>query len=241
MALTKFKKRVKDKLLVKLLNGTNVKCNVCNHSFTTFLPYLNRINARCPNCNSLERVRLVKYFIDDLNLLDSNARILHVAPERCLYDIFSAKHGSNYTPGDMFEEGYSYPKGTIHMDVTQIPFEDETFDVVICLHVLEHVQDDRKALSEIYRVIKKGGSAILQVPYESDRATTYEDPSIVDPEERRKHFLQFDHVRIYGMDYLDRFKEPGFTLEHYKYEESLDQSVRDKYVFKNEDIFLLRK
>lgn len=241
MNISKIKKSVKLKLLTKLLNGTNVFCNVCNHSFSTFIPYLGRINAQCPNCGSLERVRLIYQFIRDNALLKRDSKILHIAPEKCLYDVFSKTHGANYIPADKFEPGYSYPKGTRHIEITNIDLPDKSVDVVVCIHVLEHVQDDAKAISEIYRVLKKDGVAILQVPYDADRATTYEDATITSPEERRKHFLQFDHVRIYGRDFIDRFLQPGFKVEQKDYREKMDKAIAEKLVVKDEEIFLLRK
>jgi predicted SAM-dependent methyltransferase len=108
------------------------------------------------------------------------------------------------------------------------------------MHVLEHVQDDEKAISEIYRVLKPGGYAILQVPYDETRAVTYEDAIITTPEDRRKHFGQFDHVRIYGRDFIDRFVKPGFKVELSNYREKMDSLLAEKLVVKNEEIFLLR-
>lgn len=241
MSIAKFRKRLKTKLLVRLLAGNNVTCNICHHSYASFLPYLDRANALCPNCGSLERTRLVYYFIQQLQLINSDTRLLHVAPEKCLFDIFSKQLGNNYTAADKFEDVYSYPEGTIEMDITVIPLEDETVDMVICIHVLEHIQDDRKAIREIYRVLKKGGVAILQVPYDKQRVETYEDASITSREDRRKHFGQFDHVRIYGTDFIGRFIAPGFSVEHADFAEHISREKRNRHVFKEQTIFLLRK
>lgn len=241
MSIAKYRKRLKTKLLARLLSGDNVTCNICNNSYSSFLPYLDRPNALCPNCGSLERVRLLHYFINDLQLIQSDKKLLHVAPEPCLYDSFKQQLRKNYIPVDKFEEVYDYPDGTIEMDITDIQLEDGSVDLVICMHVLEHIQDDKKAISEIYRVIKKGGAAILQVPYDKNRATTYEDASITSREDKRKHFGQFDHVRIYGTDFIDRFTEPGFTVEQKEYVGQLTDAVKKKHVFKEQTIFLLRK
>jgi len=241
MGLYRFKKRLKIRLQHYLLRGSDVTCTVCGYSYKHFIPYLGRPNAQCPNCGSLERVRLIQKFITDFQLIDKNTRLLHIAPEKALYKIFRKQLGSNYIPADKFEEGYTYPKSTQHVDITALPYADESMDAVICIHVLEHVQDDAKAIAEIYRVIKKGGFAILQVPYDVDRAATYEDASITSPEERRKHFLQSDHVRIYGRDYLERFLQPGFQVELGDYSKNLGIATREKYGLKDEEIFLLRK
>jgi SAM-dependent methyltransferase len=241
LALYKLKKQLKLAMQEKLLRGDGVNCHVCNRSYKHFFTYLGRPNAKCPNCGSLERVRLIYKFITDLQLINAQTKLLHIAPEPVLYKIFSKELGANYIPADKFEPGYKYPKGTQHIDITALPFADDSFDGLICIHVLEHVQDDTKALSELYRVLKKGGFAILQVPYEADRAVTYEDASITGPEERRKHFLQADHVRIYGTDYVDRFLKPGFTIEHGDYSKNLSAETREKLGLKDEEIFLLRK
>ncbi len=241
MSTARLRKQFKIKLLARLLAGNNVTCNICGHSYASFLPYLDRANALCPNCGSLERTRLIYHFVQELDLIKDNTRLLHIAPEQCLFDIFKKQLGEHYIPADKFEEVYDYPEGTREMDITDIPLEDESVDGIICIHVLEHIQDDRKAISELYRVLKKGGFAILQVPYDKDRSTTYEDASVTSPEARRQHFGQFDHVRIYGRDFLDRFLAPGFKSEHSDYSAQLPQATKDRYVFKQQEVFLLRK
>lgn len=239
--LGEYKKDIKRRLLARLLKGNTVTCNVCDHSFTNFLTFLGRINAQCPNCGSLERTRLIYRFITDLKLITPDTKLLHIAPDACFYHKFDKLLGGNYHPGDKFEPGYSYPKRTRPMDVTCLDFPDESFDGVICIHVLEHVPDDTKGISEMYRVLKKGGFAILQVPFDRNRNTTYEDASITDPAERKKHFGQTDHVRVYGTDYIERFLKPGFRLEHKDYEATIPEADKVKYVFKQQNIFLLRK
>jgi SAM-dependent methyltransferase len=237
----KLKKKWKRKLLAKLLAGNNVECNVCNRKYAGFFPYLNRANAQCPNCGSLERTRLIYRFITELELLRPGSKMLHIAPEAALFQKFKTLLGDGYLPADKFEEGYTYPNGTLNMDITAIELPDNSMDMVMAIHVLEHVPDDAKALREVYRVLKPGGVAILQVPYEADRKTTYEDAAIVNPAARRQHFGQSDHVRIYGNDYIERFVQPGFIIEHADYAARIDKATRERYVFKDEEIFLLRK
>ena len=127
--------------------------------------------------------------------------------------IFDKNENVTYFPIDKFTEGYKYPPKTMEMDVTNLSFEDNSLDAIICLHVLEHVLDDIKALQDFYRVLKPNAWAIVQVPFESNRTKTYEDDSITDPIERSKHFGQSDHVRIYGTDFIDRFVSVGFQVE----------------------------
>ncbi|OSZ78519.1 hypothetical protein CAP35_09790 [Chitinophagaceae bacterium IBVUCB1] len=239
--IAKLRKKLKRALLARLLKGNNVACNVCGSTYSSFFPYLNRANAQCPNCGSLERTRLLYYFIQDKGLISASARLLHIAPEQCLYNVFKKQLQTNYLPADKFEAGYSYPPDTLNVDITTLPFEDASLDIVIAIHVLEHVQDDAKALSEIYRVLKTGGSAILQVPYQADREHTYEDVSITTPEARKQYYGQSDHVRIYGRDYIQRFLAAGFSMEYAGYEAALPEQIKERCVFKKEEIFLLRK
>lgn len=139
--------------------------------------------------------------------------VLHIAPERGLRDKLKSLPGLHYVAGDKHEPGYSYPPDTMDLDVTVLPFGNDQFDVVLCSHVLEHVPDDRKAMRELHRVLKPGGTGIILVPIERGRAATYEDPSITDPAERKKVYGQFDHVRIYGSDYTERLRDAGFSVE----------------------------
>jgi len=117
-----------------------------------------------------------------------------------------------YVAGDRKEPGYTYPSDTLDLDVTAMPFPDDQFDLILCSHVLEHVPDDRQAMRELYRVLKPGGWAILMVPLDRACAVTQEDATVVDPEERKRLYGQFDHVRLYGRDYAERLKSAGFTV-----------------------------
>jgi ubiquinone/menaquinone biosynthesis C-methylase UbiE len=133
---------------------------------------------------------------------------LHVAPEYCFIKRFKALEKLDYITADL-----ESPLADVKMDIQDMPFEDNTFDVAICNHTLEHVDDDLKAMKEFHRVLKPGGWAILNSPINENRQTTYEDPSITDPAEREKHFGQRDHVREYGLDYTDRLARAGFTID----------------------------
>ena len=138
--------------------------------------------------------------------------MLHVAPEQCFIDLFRKQKNLDYTTGDLFS-----PLADVKMDIHDIPFEENTFDVLFCNHVMEHVTDDLQCMKEVYRVIKPGGFAILQVPLNYERATTYEDASITDPKEREKAFGQDDHVREYGLDYGTILRKAGFTVREDKF------------------------
>jgi SAM-dependent methyltransferase len=200
------------KMYSVFLIGDKVHCPVCDGHFRKFLPYgrLNpRDNALCPSCLTLERHRLMYLFLDqETNFFSSNPKLLHVAPEYCFIDRFEKLLGSNYITADI-----ESPLAKVKMDLHQIPFEDNTFDVVFCNHVLEHVENDFQCMQEIRRVLKPTGFALLQSPQRYDLATTYEDATITDPKEREIHFLQDDHLRIYGRDYGSQLEKSGFTIK----------------------------
>lgn len=150
------------------------------------------------------------------NLLDGKPKkMLHVAPERCLTLRFQKIPGLDYLSVDL-KSRLAMEK----MDITQIPLPDSVFDVIFCSHVLEHIPDDRKALRELCRVLKSGGWAILMLPFR--RKETFEDPSVTDPERRKKLFGYADHVRDIGHDYIDRVREAGFTVTKFASEKLYD-------------------
>lgn len=158
-------------------------------------------------CGSVERHRLTWQYIKKMtDLFDGDSiRMLHVAPETFFEVPLRAKLGDGYLTADLFN-----PRAMVKMDITDIQYPDESFDVIYCSHVLEHVPDDLRAMREFLRVLKPHGWAILLVPITADK--TFEDPSITDPSERLKLFGQKDHVRRYGPDYLDRLKKVGFHV-----------------------------
>jgi len=184
-----------------------------------------RENALCPGCLSLERHRLLWLYLQNrTEFFSANLNILHIAPEQCFYKRFRKMKNLNYLTADL-----ESPLADVKLDVQCMPFGDNEFDVVICNHVLEHVPDDRKAMAEIYRVLKKGGFALLQVPTDYSKEETYEDPSITAPADREKHFRQKDHYRLYGRDYLSRLKEAGFNIKEENYLLTLSDEERTRY------------
>ena len=172
--------------------------------------------AECIKCKSTDKERLVFAYLQSINFFaDPNKKVLHMAPEPNLSQCFFRNNFKNYICGDYFAPGYEdvYPSYVKCINILDIPYDNAYFDVVICNHVLEHVENDAKGMSEIFRVLKKDGFAILQVPISYKLAKTYEDPSIIDAKNREIAFGQRDHVRIYGRDYIDRLKEVGFKVE----------------------------
>lgn len=230
------------KVLSLFYSGTDVTCPVCERSFRKFLPYgrINpRQNALCPNCLSLERHRLIwLYLKEKTHFFTSKLHVLHVAPEACFIKRFEKIHRDHYITADI-----ESPLAKVKMDIHKIPFEQNTFDVVLCNHVLEHVQDDHKAILEIQRVLKPGGFAILQVPFFNPvPAVTFEDPTITNKREREKIFGQDDHVRKYGHDYPQRIKQAGLTPMEDQFVNELEEDVRKKFgLVKGEVIYGGRK
>lgn len=196
--------------LIKLyFKGIRFTDPIDGSSYRKFLPYGYqnlRQNALCPGTLSLERHRLLWLYLDrKTNFLRDAIRVLHVAPEQVFYRKFKSFSHWDYTTTDLHS-----PLADVKADICALPFEDNTYDFILCNHVLEHIPNDLKAMEELYRVLKPGGTAILQVPLEEDRENTFEDDSITDQQERTRIFGQYDHVRIYGQDYYKRLQEVGF-------------------------------
>ncbi|MBN2614586.1 MAG: methyltransferase domain-containing protein [Bacteroidales bacterium] len=237
-------------------SGDQYHCPVCHHSFRTFLPggfdlpvigekqiigagY--RENNVCPLCQSTDRDRLVYLFLKyKTDLLTEPNTLLHVAPEPALYRKLRKHKNLHYFPVTKYQEGLYYNVQIPSADLLDLPFEGETYDWVICNHVLEHIDDDKKAMTEIYRVLKPGGTALLQVPISFDLDKTYENPEVISAEDREKHFGQFDHVRIYGNDYIKRLESVGFQVSVLSQERDLsDIENLEKYaVNPKEKLFL---
>ncbi|MBN1416940.1 MAG: methyltransferase domain-containing protein [Bacteroidales bacterium] len=211
-----------------LFSGNKVECPVCGGHFSRLLPYgynVIRKDVLCPRCFSLERHRLLWLFLKNKTRFFSDPlKVLHVAPEQCFYIRFRKLSNIDYTTADL-----ESPLADVKLDIQQMPFMDETFDVVICNHVLEHVPDDRQAMREIYRVLKTGGFGIMQVPTDMTLEKTYEDASITDPRKKELHFRQKDHYRLYGRDYPERIKETGFIIKDSCYLDELDRQTIQRY------------
>lgn len=224
-----------------IYKGNQVECPICESTFKKFLPYGYsevRHNALCPKCLSLERHRLMWLFLKkETNFFNQDLKVLHIAPEQCFYKRFKKLPNIRYTTADL-----ESPIADYHCDVQELPFEDNSYDVVICNHVLEHVDDDLKAMKEVKRVMNQNGFAILMVPFETSLDSTYEDPAITDPKERTKHFKQYDHKRLYGLDFPLRLKEAGFSFTTPSFEEKIDESLKIRMGLpQKEFLFALKK
>lgn len=202
--------QVRDKAATIALRGDDVECPICGGSYRRFLTYNGRANAACPGCRSGERHRAMWLTLRDrTNFFTDQLRVLHVAPEVCFEQRFRTASNLDYLSGDL-----NSPIADIKLDLTAIDAPDGSFDVVICSHVLEHIPHDRQAMREIRRVLSPGGWALLVVPFDPARSSTYEDFTITSPAARHEAFGQFDHVRWYaGPDFEARVREAGFTTE----------------------------
>ncbi|WP_282132093.1 class I SAM-dependent methyltransferase [Cellulophaga baltica] len=210
-------------------------------SFKRFLPYgyeSPRENVLSPSTLSLERHRLLwLYLRDETDFFTKKYKVLHFAPEQAFYKRFRALENLNYTTTDL-----DSPLADIKADICDLPFADNSFDIIFCNHVLEHIPDDTKAMEEIYRILKPNGWAVLQIPQDLKRATTFEDDTITDRKERAKIFGQYDHVRIYGRDYFTKLREIGFHVDEVDYTSKLKPETIDKYrLAKGEILPVVRK
>jgi len=210
-----------------MYSGNNVECSICGHTYSKFLPYGNqgRDNRLCPGCLSLERHRLLWLFLKEkTNFFSAPLSVLHIAPEQPFLKRFKALTNLKYTTADL-----ESPLADVHMDIRSMPFANDSFDILLCNHVLEHIDQEQKALSEIKRVLKPNGWAILQVPIEYNREVTFEDNSITDRAERERLFGQYDHVRVYGCDYPQRLAQSGLNVDANEFVKSLDEKLAERY------------
>lgn len=209
-------------------SGNKYECPVCERKYRKFLPYgygKVRDAALCPGCLSLERHRLMWLYLQKkTNFFSENLKVLHVAPEQSFLKRFKKLENLTYHTADL-----ESPIADFKCDIQNLPFEGNEYDVVICNHVLEHVPDDKKAMSEIYRVLKPKGYAILQVPADLDLPETFEDDSITDRKKRAEIFGQYDHLRLYGVDYPERLRSTGFIIDEENYYDLLPKEVKDRF------------
>ena len=245
-------------ILAFLLKGNRFTDPIDGKSFKMFLPYgygNQRNNVLSPSTLSLERHRLLWLYlqnetdffnselvseskqINSESTISNNKRtilrdtesssvlkVLHFAPEQEFYKRFKKQTNIDYTTTDLLS-----PLADVKADICNLPFQDNHYDVILCNHVLEHIPNDTKAMQELYRVLKPGGMAILQIPQDLSRATTFSDDSIIDQKERAKIFGQYDHVRVYGRDYFDKLRSIGFNVDEEDYTSKIAPELVTKY------------
>lgn len=226
--------------------GRGKQCPLCGCQRRKFLPYgyvTSRENALCPNCLSLERHRLLWLWLVRESDIGRGAmalpKMLHIAPEVALMRKFKKMYAS--TPDRYVTADLESPLADMHFDVQQIPLAKESFDAVICNHIMEHVEDDGKALSELYRILRRGGWGVILSPVELEREKTFEDDTITDPAERTRIFGQYDHRRIYGRDYAARLREAGFEVYDIDYKNELSKAEQELYALPTDHLYIVCK
>jgi len=224
------------KPLIKIfLYGNKYTDPIDGSSFRKFLPYgYNKIrkNALSPSTFSLERHRLLwLYLQNETDFFEKKMKVLHFAPEAAFINKFKKLKNISYDTIDL-----DSPLADIKADICDLPIKNDSYDFILCNHVLEHILDDNKAMKELYRILRKNGKGIFQVPLNMELEKTYEDLSITDPKERNEAFGQYDHVRVYGMDFFERLKNVGFKVEKCEYTSKLSEEEKTKYCLPKKEI-----
>ena len=222
-------------ILKILMQGNKFTDPIDGNTFRAFLPYgYNKIrkNVLSPSTYSLERHRLLwLYLKNETSFFKAKLKVLHFAPESALMNKFKKLKNLSYDTIDL-----NSPIADIKADICDLPFLDNSYDFILCNHVLEHIVDDNKAMRELHRVLKKNGIGIFQVPMDYNRDTTFEDFSVTSKKERNKLFGQYDHVRIYGLDFFDRLENAGFTVERCEYTSKLSKEDIIKFCLPKKEI-----
>ena len=218
-------------------SGNKNYCTVCGFNSRMFLPFgdTKRESAMCQNCRSLERHRaLITFLRIKTNFFKSQKKVLHFAPEDCFINLFKKQHKNKYLTADL------YAPAMLKMDITNIEFPDNSFNIIICNHVLEHIPNDIKAMNEIWRVLKNNGWAVLNVPT-SGKENTWEDEKIISKSDRLKFFGHEEHVRYYGKDYKDRLSSIGFDVEVVFPGDFLNSDeIKKQSIIENDPIYFCR-
>lgn len=228
-------------LLALYYKGSNYTDPIDGKSFRSFLPYgyqTQRNNVLAPSTLSLERHRLLWLFLqNETDFFTKELKLLHFAPEQAFFKRFKKLKNIDYTTTDL-----NSPLADVKADICNLPFDENTYDVILCNHVLEHIPDHQKAMKELFRVLKPGGWAIVQIPQDRNREHTFEDDSITDPKERTKVFGQYDHLRVYGLDYPIFLEKAGFEVEMVDFTKQFSEEELNRYrLAKGELIPLIRK
>lgn len=217
------------------LHGNRFEDPIDGRHYRKLLPYgrtQRRPNALAPGSLSLERHRLIWLYLSrELALGSKPLDVLHMAPEWCLMRKLQQLRNVNYTSADL-----NSPWASVHCDIQRLPFASNSFDLILCNHVLEHIPDDRQAMRELLRVLRPGGFALLLVPQDLSRAHTLEDPAINTPALREKFYFQRDHLRLYGQDYQDRLAHEGFRVEPIDYFAKLPSNLQSRYALRRDDL-----
>jgi len=200
-------------LIYLIFKGNNFQCNICNKGLRRFISY--HKDKLCPNCGSLSRTRRL-WAILQTEFIKEKIKILDFSPSRSLYRVLKKNSLLSYSSTDLSGDFLS----DYHYDITHIDSQNETYDLIICYHILEHIENDSLAMKELWRITKNGGCCIIQTPFKE--GNIYEDNSIKSPTERLKHFGQKAHVRIYSINGLkQRLTDIGFQVDIREYNEEI--------------------
>ena len=213
--------------------GEQYQCSICNTRLKKWIPINNESDYLCPACGSIARTRFLSMVLDEqLNLKDQSWRVLHFSPSRAL-----KRKLRKYSKLEYITTDYESTHEDRNYDITSVPEADNSFDLIICFHVLEHIPDDKQAMQELFRLVKPGGHVLLQTPFQE--GATYEDPSITSEAEREIHFGQKDHVRIYGFDdFLLRLRNVGFKVKRNATKELIDKEAISRLQIKAESVII---
>ena len=215
-------------LFYQFYKGVSFQCNVCNKKLRKFI-LLKDGDKLCPFCGSLSRTRRL-WKIITAEYLKKGISILDFSPSRSLYRVLKNIKGINYSSTDISGDFLS----DFQYDITDINSGNDKFDLICCYHILEHIENDNQAMKELFRVLKKGGTSIIQTPFKE--GDIYEDPTFDTATERLKHFGQRDHVRIYSANGLkDRLVKCGFHVTIKQFDEPED----NKFGFKAKEELLI--
>ena len=211
---------------------------ISGKSYRKLLPYgriTTRKNALAPHSMSLERHRLIWLYLKErTKFFTAKNRVLHIAPEYCFIKKFSQLPNIDYVTADL-----NSPWAKLKLDIQDMPIPDNSFDVILCNHVLEHVPNDAKAMSELFRVMKPYGFGIFQVPIDVTLNKTLEDKTINTPALRELHYGQRDHVRQYGQDYPQKLREAGFIVTEDNFIDSLPKELATRYALPMDEVIYL--
>lgn len=224
-----------------LFVGSRYTCPCCGWRLRAFTHGGTSFQVRdlgyCPRCNSKARHRRIWLYLEHrTNLFSDPLRLFHVSPKYCFSRRFITMPNLDYVGVDLNDR----PNIAAWADITATPIRSDTFDAVICVHVLEEIERDRTAMQELYRILKPGGWAVITVPTRLDRET-YEDPTITSPEERLRAFGEKAHVRIYGRDLKERLEACGFQVQ-IDLGKDIERQTMEKYGLRDdENIFYCTK
>ncbi len=235
------KLRNKYYLFLYLFFSKNVECLICGWKGYKFIPINcgNKIiyeNYLCPNCDSHPRHRLLYLYLKKKLNSRKNFELLHFSPQKCLKDYISNFSNINYLSSD-----FKIGKEMVDENIEKLTFKNNSFDVILCIHILEHINNDKKAISELYRILKPDGFAIIDVPINYNLKKTYENTNIILPEDRAIAFGQSDHIRLYGNDFKFLLRKEKFKVKIVHFYKNFNSKEIIYYGFEKNPIYYCTK